>query len=268
MVESGFEVSVCSPRGHSLALVEGLTGSYRLRRLGRSRSMLRAIRLAQPDIILPDDEQTLKALRRLYGRVVRSSDAATAAVLARSLGDVDEWPSITSRAGLAHAAESLGVTAPRTDVVTSVADVCEWVDRNGLPLVLKTDGSWGGRGVAVVGRASALCDRWQRMAGPPAFPRSAKRLLVNLDTDPITAWLRRARPVVNSQKYVWGGRRWPRSPASTARCSAWSAWRWSRLQKSGDRHRWFARAGHRLAHRTQPAGDADQLPAGRRRLPP
>ena len=203
MVESGFEVSACHPRGHSLALVDGVVGSYRLNRLFRSRSVLRAIRAARPDIILPDDERALALLRQLYSRI-RPSDPGTATVLARSLGNVDDWPSITSRAGFAHVAQSLGIVAPQSSVVANAADLCEWVNHNGLPVVLKTDGSWGGRGVAIVHRAAALRDRWRRISSPPAFIRAAKRLLVTVDAGPIIAWTLRRRPVVNAQEHVAG----------------------------------------------------------------
>jgi thioesterase domain-containing protein len=212
MVESGFEVSACHPRGHTLALVDGLIGSYRLRRLSQSRSVLDAIRAARPDVVLPDDERALALLRRLYAQV-RFSDPVTAAVLARSLGNVDDWPSIVSRTRLAYVAQSLGIDAPRSDVVDTAADLREWVASNGLPVALKTDGSWGGRGVAIVHNAPALRDRWQRLSSPPTLHRAFKRLLVNQDTDTIVNWAWRRRPVVNAQEYVGG-----REAVVTAAC--------------------------------------------------
>lgn len=212
MVESGFEVSACHPRGHTLALVDGLTGSYRLSRISRTRSVLNAIRAARPDVVLPDDERALALLRRLYAQV-QFSDPVTAAVLARSLGNVDDWPSIVSRTRLAHRAQSLGICAPMSDVVNTAADLHGWVASNGLPVALKTDGSWGGRGVAIVHGAAALRDRWQRISSPPTLYRAFKRLLVNQDTDTFVDWARQRRPVVNVQEYVGG-----REAVVTAAC--------------------------------------------------
>lgn len=203
MIESGFEVSACRPGGHTLGKIDGVAGSYRLNRLSRSRSVLRAIAAARPDIILPDDERALKVLRRLYARI-RHSDPATAAILARSLGNVDDWASITSRTGLAHAALSIGIAAPKSEVVATPADLCNWVNGHGFPVVLKTDGSWGGRGVAIARSVPALRARWRRISSPPTFPKATKRLLVNIETDPIVAWAQRTRPVVNAQEYVPG----------------------------------------------------------------
>ncbi|HKT05775.1 MAG TPA: thioesterase domain-containing protein [Rugosimonospora sp.] len=199
LVESGFTVSACRPRAHALELVDGLAADCRLRRVGRLRSLIAAIQRADPDIILADDERALVLLRRLHARA-RTVDPALAALLARSLGAVEDWPSITSRTGLATVAEELRIPVPPTAVVPDAASLAAW----GMPLVLKTDGSWGGRGVAIVPDAGHLPEAWHRISNPPALPRALKRLLVNAETESLAAWLRRARPVVNAQRYVAG----------------------------------------------------------------
>jgi len=203
LAEAGFAVSACRPRAHALELVDGLTADCRLHRLWRLRSLVAAIREASPDIILPDDERALALLRRLHRRV-RTADAAMAALVARSLGEVDSWPSIASRTGLAKAAQNLTVPAPATDVVGTADALTRWVGEHGLPIVLKTDGSWGGRGVAVVRDGTELRDAWRTISNPPRLARGLKRLLVNFEAGPLSAWLRRAHPVVNAQKFVEG----------------------------------------------------------------
>src|SRR5205814_8017668 len=84
LLEAGFAVSACRPRSHPLELVEGLTSEHRLSRLWRGRSVLAAIRRAEPDIVLPDDERALTLLRRLHARV-QGTDPELATVIAHSL---------------------------------------------------------------------------------------------------------------------------------------------------------------------------------------
>jgi thioesterase domain-containing protein len=200
LIEAGFSVAACRPRGHALELVDGLTGDYRLNRLWRLRSLVAAIRQAQPDIILPDDERALVLLRRLYP-LVRRTDPEMAELVARSLGNVDDWPLIVSRTALANLARSLDVTAPATEVVGSAEAAAKW---SGQSIVMKTDGSWGGRGVAVLPADADLREAWRTMSNPPGLPRALKRMVFNLETGPLNAWLRRVHPVVNVQGYVEG----------------------------------------------------------------
>lgn len=203
LAEAGFAVCACRPAGHPIELVDGLTNQVRLNRLWRSRSLITAIRRTKPDIILPDDQRALALLRRLHARV-RTTDPEMAALIAHSLGSVEDWPSIESRTALANQAQALDVPAPPTAVIDSAGSLAAWVAGRGLPIVLKTDGSFGGRGVAVVREAARLGAAWRTISHPPALPRAAKRLLVNREAGPLAAWLRRARPVVNAQQYVEG----------------------------------------------------------------
>ena len=57
-------------------------------------------------------------------------------------------PASYSRASLMAIARESGVICPPTATVSSARDVSAWFARNPGPAVLKTDGSWGGRGVA------------------------------------------------------------------------------------------------------------------------
>jgi thioesterase domain-containing protein len=203
MIEAGFAVSACRPRGHALELVDGLTGGYRLGRLRQSRSLEAAIRRADPDIVLPDDERALVLLRRLHRRV-SGGDPRLAALIEYSLGYVDSWSTVGNRAGLVNQARTLGVPAPDTAVLPDLKALAQWRAEHGLPVVLKTDGSWGGRGVKIVQDAIRLPGAWQNLSRPPNLPRALKRALLNREAGSLAAWARRTRPVVNAQEYVAG----------------------------------------------------------------
>jgi thioesterase domain-containing protein len=203
LIEAGFTVSACRPSGHVLDAVDGLVNDCRLTRLRRMHSLTAAIKRVGPDIILPDDERSLALLRRLYGRA-RTADPATAALIARSLGNVADWASISSRAALATKAQKLDVAVPITEVIGNIDALDRWTAGQRLPIVLKTDGSWGGNGVAIVREAAYLHEAWRRISTPPALPRAVKRVIVNRETESLAAWVRRTRPVVNAQQFVGG----------------------------------------------------------------
>lgn len=203
LVEAGFVVSACRPHGHALDGVDGLAGEYHLNRLWRRRSLLAAIRKARPDIVLPDDERALSLLRRLHDDL-RDDDPSVAALIAHSLGRAEDWSTITSRAAFAADARAMGITAPETARITSADELEAWAEKRTPPFVLKTDGSWGGRGVAIVREAAKLPRAWRRVSSPPTLPRALKRTVFNLEASHLFGWARRARPVVNAQEFADG----------------------------------------------------------------
>jgi thioesterase domain-containing protein len=190
--EAGFEVSACRPPDHPLDVVTTLAADHRLRRVRRLASLETAIRASRPDVLLPDDERAWALIRRLHAY---TSDPVTQALIRHSLGDA-----VSSRTAVAQEARKAGVAVPETEVITGLAALSGWA----LPLVLKTDGSWGGRGVATVRTLAQLAPAWASISRLPTFPRAVKRLLVNREADGLLARVRRRRPVVNAQQYVEG----------------------------------------------------------------
>ncbi|HEX5583484.1 ATP-grasp domain-containing protein [Gaiella sp.] len=200
LVQAGFSVSACRPRGHVLELVDGLEVERSLSRLSPERSLVRAIREARPDVVVPGDEGALTLLRR----VRRSAGLAPelAAVVERSLGD--EGKAASSRAAVVEAALRAGVSAPDTRVIADENALRAWADGRATPIVLKTDGSWGGRGVAIVRDRADLARAWRAVSRPPGPARAIKRLLVDSDGHSLSMCVRRARPVVNAQEFLDG----------------------------------------------------------------
>ena len=203
LTEAGFAVSACRPKGHALGLVDGLTSDVCLSRTRPLRSLVTAIRQARPDIILPDDEHARSLLRRLHSRT-EAVDPEIAALVERSLGNIDDWPTIGSRAALADEAVISGVSTPATRVIEDADALETWAAEQSLPVVLKTDGSWGGRGVAVVRRASDLRQAWRRISRPPRMIRAITRTLLKSDANSLAASVLQKRPVVNAQQFVDG----------------------------------------------------------------
>ena len=210
LLRAGYTVSTCRPRGHPMDAVDGIAETHHLNRLWRQRSLHSAIRDARPDIILPDDERSLSLLRRLHADI-QDDDPDTAELIAHSLGR--DWSTITSRAAFATDARAAGIDAPETARITELGELEAWAAGRAYPVVLKSDGSWGGRGVAIIRKAAELPRAWRRISGPPSLPRALKRTIVNFEAGYLFAWIRRARSVVNAQEFVDG-----REATVTAAC--------------------------------------------------
>ena len=210
LLQAGYTVSSCRPRGHPMDAVDGMRANHHLNRLWRRRSLLAAIRHARPDIILPDDERSLSLLRRLH-RDIGTEDPDLRVLIEHSLGH--DWATITSRAAFAADARALGIDAPETARITELDELLAWTAGRAYPVVLKSDGSWGGRGVAIVRGTGELAQAWRKISGPPGLARALKRALVNLEAGHLFAWIRRARSTVNAQEFVDG-----REATVTAAC--------------------------------------------------
>jgi hypothetical protein len=212
MVEAGFEVSACRPALHPMRSVDGLARQYQLSALFPLRSLSRAIQRSAPDILLPDDERAIVLLRRLYERDA-PRDPELAALVVRSVGQAHAWPVLSSRAAVAEVARRMHVACPETKVLGSVNAARQWLATSSVPLVLKTDGSWGGCGVAIVNQPEQLNAIWRKVARPPSWLRGIKRLVVNFELDPMRDAMAGRRPVVNGQDFVSG-----REAIATASC--------------------------------------------------
>ena len=93
-------------------------------------------------------------------------------VLERSLGSPDNFAWVYSRAAVMEIAREAGVMCPPTAVVRSEGDISAWFDRHPGPAVLKTDGSWGGRGVAILHTQEEGRVAWREMHRRPPLIRT------------------------------------------------------------------------------------------------
>ena len=132
---------------------------------------------------------------------------------------------------------SLTITAPTSDAIASRADLRDWVGRHGFPLVLKTDGSWGGRGVAIVRKPALLPVGGAGSRARPACPerpsacwsiwrpaRSSRG-----PAAPARWSMSRRSPVAGRPSQPW--------PAWTARCSGSFASESCRRRRNAGRRR-------------------------------
>jgi len=200
---AGFDVEAICPHGHSLGRVLPSQRVQAYRALAPHSALRDAIERTNPALVIPCDDRVATYLRDLAA-ADRGPGADLSALLARSLGAPEAYSRLGSRSGTMDAAAAAGVRHPATAQVEDRRALRAWLDRHGYPAVVKTDGSWGGSGVAVVRSEPDALRAFDLLARPPGLLRTVKRLLVNGEADLVGPCLRRRRPGVSVQAYVAG----------------------------------------------------------------
>lgn len=204
--EVGCLVEAVAPRGSVLHSVSAVQRSHVLGLADPIRSLEAAIEASRADLVIPFDDRTRQALALLHA----ASDPETRAgrrlraCLERSLGSPDTLATVYSRARVMAIAEDAGVLCPATATVRSAGDVSEWLQRNPGPAVLKTDGSWGGRGVAILHTEAEGRRAWRELRRRPPIARALKRLVVERDPWPIRTRIAGTRPTLSIQSFIPG----------------------------------------------------------------
>ena len=180
--------------------------SFKLDLVRPLTSLRRAIADAAPDLVIPFDDRTRQALHQVYDNAdpATPEGAGLRDVLLRSLGPAEIYPRIYSRAAIMALASASGVRVPATAPAPTLDDVLVWMRETGGAAVLKTDGSWGGREVAIAHDPAEATRAWRRLSRPPAWARIAKRLVVDRDPWPLRARMARRVPTISVQAFVHG----------------------------------------------------------------
>ncbi|TGP52733.1 ATP-grasp domain-containing protein [bacterium M00.F.Ca.ET.230.01.1.1] len=180
LTRAGFRVAALCPRRHPMRR-QSNSVLYRLPWLYPERTLKSLIECSDPDLILPCDEPALD--------LVRSSGGGGSDI---------------SRSEMIDIALATGVDAPPMRRVDNLAELDKWIEEHGFPVVLKTDGSWGGRGVAIVNNRPAAVREWRRLARGPSPLGIIKRAIVNGNPNGLRNLWHRRRPCINAQVYVAG----------------------------------------------------------------
>jgi thioesterase domain-containing protein len=204
--EVGCTVDGVAPHGSALHAISAVRRSHRLGLTDPVRSLRLAIEGSDPDVVVPFDDRTRHALGLLHaGTDPRTeSGARMRALLERSLGSPDNFTGMYSRANVLTIAREAGIMCPPTAIVRSADDISAWFESHPGPAVLKTDGSWGGRGVAIVHTEADGCRAWREMRRRPSVARALKRLVAARDPWDLRALLVGTRPTLSIQSYVAG----------------------------------------------------------------
>jgi ATP-grasp domain len=193
-------------RGHPLHRLSAVARGCTYRPFAPLRSLQGALATTDPDLIVLCDDGAVTQLLRLYYHMQESAQLARRirALIERSLGNPDSYRLVAARSNLASIAASAGVSVPQTNVVSTLDEVEQWLGREGYPAVLKTDYSWGGRGVTVISSVQEAARAFRKAMGPLETARAVKRALWDREPELLRQRLHGRKPVLSLQRFVEG----------------------------------------------------------------
>jgi thioesterase domain-containing protein len=180
LTRAGFRVAALCPRRHPMGRQSNAV-LHHIPWLHPERMLKSLIKSCDPDLVLPCDEPALDLVRSIGGA---GSDI--------------------SRSEMIDIARAAGVDAPPMRRVDNLVELDEWIEERGFPVVLKTDGSWGGRGVAIVNDRPGAVRAWRRLARGPSPLGTIKRAIVHGNPNGLRNLWHRRRPCIHAQAYVAG----------------------------------------------------------------
>ena len=202
LAEAGCIVELVGPSGHPVATTRAVVRIHRYRGIAPLRSVAAAIASARADLVIPCDDHATAHLHDLHRAA--NTDDGVRSLIERSLGDASSFPVAVSRARLIETARELGIRVAETSVIRTIDDLAAWIRQQGVPAMLKADGTYGGRGVRTVHSLEEARQTFRLLSSPPSAARAIKRALVNGDPSYMRSLLSGARPVVNAQRFVAG----------------------------------------------------------------
>lgn len=205
LADAGFTVEAVCPREHFLASTAVVKRVHCYRALRCVTSLKSAMEKADPTIVIPCDDLARSHLHRLYeSERAGNPSREICALIERSLGNPSSYPDVQSRSRLLTLVRREVDAAVETTVVSSPDDLKDWLEVNGFPAVLKTDGSSGGYGVRVVSSGEEAEIARRKLGAPPDLARAVKRALFNRNQTFLLPALKGTRPIVSVQKFISG----------------------------------------------------------------
>jgi hypothetical protein len=206
LAKAGCAVEFVCPPGHPFMKTRGRSRSHIYDGFAPLSSFGAAIASARPDMIIPGDDLATQILHEIHDGNLRlgESGRSVCALIERSLGAAPSFAITRSRAGFIKLAQELGVRVPATESIASARDLTDWIGRNGLPAVLKADGTSGGAGVRLARTADEAESAFHALQAPPSFLRAAKQALLDHDVSLVGPAFRRRRFEMNVQAFVAG----------------------------------------------------------------
>ena len=199
---AGFEVGALAQASHPVHRMRSPSRAYVYRPTAPGVSVNAAIQSFRPDLIIPCDDRAVSHLCSLYRGVVPRSpvrgDVDVRKLIETSLGLQVARGRISKRSLLAELSHLPDVHVPQIDDVASLADLRAWAARNGLPAVLKLDGSWGGQDVILVRTEVQLARAYFEMRLRRSSLMNLKRTLFNGDIEPLVTGSTGAQITVQS----------------------------------------------------------------------
>jgi hypothetical protein len=169
-------------------------------------SVARAVDESAPSLVIPCDDRAVEHLQQLYAsrRQCIQANPSICDLIEHSLGDPSSFGIVASRHSLLRIAEEEGLRIPKTRRIDDAKDLSHLEVESPFPWVLKSDGSWGGRGVRIVHDLNHAQQVFPEVRRPYGFKRAIKRFLINRDPFWLRPWWEGKTPDVVAQAFVSG----------------------------------------------------------------
>jgi hypothetical protein len=197
---AGARVDALYPAGHTLAVSRHLRRGFGYRALSPLAAIRRAIEAADPDLVVPCDDRICGQLVALHG----AADGRLRKVIARSLGQPALYPALSRRRAFIADAIAAGVPGVEMFDVPTLATLDEMLRTADFPLVLKSDHSWGGAGVAVAADPEAARQAFARLGRTPSRLREVLRAAKRRDSHFLHGALSPQTPAISLQRFIPG----------------------------------------------------------------
>jgi len=205
LASSGCDVAAVVSSHHPVATTDVIRRIYKYSGIEPLRSLQNAIQRERPELVIPCCDRGVQDLHDLC-RCADKLDASgyVRKVITKSLGAAESFPIVSSRYNFLQVAKEAGLRVPQTALVNGEKDIEEWSANGQYPGVLKSDGTWGGRGVRIVCNLEEAKKFYVEIRRTIGFRKAVKRLCVNKDPFWIRPWWRGSRPAVVIQSHIGG----------------------------------------------------------------
>jgi len=202
----GCDVQVLCRKTHPALKLRSVRRGYLYNPFAPLRSLRVALEEADPDLVIPCDDQAVIELHQLYNVIGRSrySSRRIRELIECSLGRPESYESVITRSHLATVAGSAGALLPPTEVVASETQLRDWLCREGFPAVLKADFTSGGSGVMVIHNERTAADGFRKLSRRSSLARAHGALGLKFDPYLVRQRLLGVKPKLSVQSLIRG----------------------------------------------------------------
>lgn len=182
LADAGFLVAAVSPPRSMVRETTSVTRHYRFRPSAPLRSIVRAIQDWTPNLLICTDDCAILALQAIYTRELKKCGGKQSFLLdliERSLGSPEGFAICSRKSLFIEFARSKQIRCPATRLVHA-DNIDEVSSANRYPILVKADGSWGGRFVRLVESSRELHRTILEFQLPAGWPRILRSFLAHL----------------------------------------------------------------------------------------
>lgn len=195
--------ALCPTPGHPLLKTRVVKQAFPYNGFRPLESLRTAIEEFHPDIVVPACDRGVQHLHELHASECSKGAGANgiASLVERSLGEAESFRIVSSRSELLRTAKLEGIPVPH---VFGTEDFANLVINSNHCIIIKADGTWGGRGVRLAHSAKDAETTVEELGERPGYFELATRMLLNRDRDWVYFdWKHSNRPVI-AQRFIVG----------------------------------------------------------------